>query len=151
MSNDQRPAAPQQAAGTYPQPGYPQGFPVRPPNPSALARKALACGIAAWVVSVLTIVGAVALVLTARAMRDASGLGWIGFVAPMVILPALIVLTVMGFSAGAQGMAYASTPREFTMSKLGKRLSVTHWILLALAFGAEWIREMVNYYMRHPG
>ena len=23
--------------------------------------------------------------------------------------------------------------------------------LLALAFGAEWIREMVNYYMRHPG
>ena len=61
------------------------------------------------VVSVLTIVGAVALVLTARAMRDASGLGWIGFVAPMVILPVLIVLTVMGFSTGAQGMAYAST------------------------------------------
>ena len=79
-----------------------------------------------------------------RAMRDASGLGWIGFVAPMVILPALIVPTIMGSNAGAQGMAYASTPREFTMSKLGKRLSVTHWILLALAFGAEWIREMVN-------
>ena len=88
--------------------------------------------------------GRCCLVLTARAMRDASGLGWIGFVAPMVILPALIVPTIMGSNAGAQGMAYASTPREFTMSKLGKRLSVTHWILLALAFGAEWIREIVN-------
>ena len=144
MSNGQRPVAPPQAAGTYPQPGYPQGFPVRPPNPSALARKALACGIAAWVVSVLTIVGAVALVLTARAMRDASGLGWIGFVAPMVILPVLIVPTVTGSNAGLKGMAYASTPREFTMSKLGKRLSETHWILLVLAFGVECIREMAN-------
>ena len=105
MSNGQRPVAPPQAAGTYPQPGYPQGFPVRPPNPSALARKALACGIAAWVVSVLTIVGAVALVLTARAMRDASGLGWIGFVAPMVILPGLRVMTVIGSSAWARGKA----------------------------------------------
>ena len=56
MSNGQRPVAPPQAAGTYPQPGYPQGVPVRPPNSSALARKALACGIAAWVLSVLTIV-----------------------------------------------------------------------------------------------
>ena len=78
MSNGQRPVAPPQAAGTYPQPGYPQGVPVRPPNPSALARKALAWGIAGWVVSVLTIVGAAALEHTARAMRDASGLGWIG-------------------------------------------------------------------------
>ena len=30
------------------------------------------------------------------------------------------------------------------MSKLGKRLSDTHWILLVLAFGAECIREMAN-------
>ena len=144
MSNGQRPVAPPQAAGTYPQPGYPQGVPVRPPNPSALARKALAWGIAGWVVSVLTIVGAAALEHTARAMRDASGLGWIGFVGPMVILPLLIAPTIMGFSAGLKGMAYASTPREFAMSKLGKRLSVTHWILLGLAFGAECIREMAN-------
>ena len=144
MSNGQRPVAPPQAAGTYPQPGYPQGVPVRPPNPSALARKALAYGIAAWVVSVLTIVGAVALVLTARAMRDASGLGWIGFVAPMVILLVLIVPTIMCSNAGLKGMAYASTPREFAMSKLGKRLSDTHWILLVLAFGVECIREMAN-------
>ena len=141
MSNGQRPVAPPQAAGTYPQPGYPQGVPVRPPNPSALARKALAWGVAAWVASVLTIVGAAALEHTARAMRDASGLGWIGFVAPMVILPLLIVT---GSNAGLKGMAYASTPREFTMSKLGKRLSETHWILLALAFGVECIREMAN-------
>ena len=144
MSNGQRPVAPPQAAGTYPQPGYPQGVPVRPPNPSALARKALAWGIAAWVASVLTIVGAAALVHTARAMRDASGLGWIGFVAPMVILLVLIVPTIMCSNAGLKGMAYASTPREFTMSKLGKRLSDTHWILLVLAFGAECIREMAN-------
>lgn len=144
MSNGQRPVAPPQAAGTYPQPGYPQGVPVRPPNSSALARKALACGIAAWVLSVLTIVGAAAFVHTARAMRDASGLGWIGFVAPMVILLVLIVPTIMCSNAGLKGMAYASTPREFTMSKLGKRLSDTHWILLVLAFGAECIREMAN-------
>lgn len=144
MSNGQRPVAPPQAAGTYPQPGYPQGVPVRPPNPSALARKALAWGVAAWIASVLTIVGAAALEHTARAMRDASGLGWIGFVAPMVILPLLIVPTVTGSNAGLKGMAYASTPREFAMSKLGKRLSETHWILLALAFGVECIREMAN-------
>ena len=109
MSNGQRPVAPPQAAGTYPQPGYPQGFPVRPPNPSALARKALACGIAAWVVSVLTIVGAVALALTASAMGDASGLGTIVFIAQVGILPLLIVLTIMGSNAGLKGMAYAST------------------------------------------
>lgn len=144
MSNGQRPVAPPQAAGTYPQPGYPQGVPVRPTNPSALARKALAWGIAAWVVSVLTIVGAVALALTAPAMGDASGLGTIVFIAQVGILPVLIVLTIMGSNAGLKGMAYASTPREFTMSKLGKRLSATHWILLALAFGAECIREMAN-------
>lgn len=117
---------------------------MRPPNPSVLARKALAWGIAAWVVSVLTIVGAVALALTAPAMGDASGLGTIVFIAQVGILPVLIVLTIMGSNAGLKGMAYASTPREFTMSKLGKRLSVTHWILLALAFGADWIWEVVN-------
>lgn len=144
MSNGQRPVAPPQAAGAYPQPGYPQGVPVSPPNPSALARKALAWGIAAWVVSVLTIVGAVAFALTAPAMGDASGLGTIVFIAQVGIFPVLIVLTIMGSNAGLKGMAYASTPREFTMSKLGKRLSATHWILLALAFGAECIREMAN-------
>ena len=144
MSNGQRPVAPPQAAGTYPQPGYPQGVPVRPPNPSALARKALAWGVAAWVASVLTIVGAVAFALTAPAMRDASGLGTIVFIAQVGIFPVLIVLTIMGSNAGLKGMAYASTPREFTMSKLGKRLSETHWILLVLAFGVECIREMAN-------
>ncbi len=144
MSNGQRPVAPPQAAGAYPQPGYPQGVPVSPPNPSALARKALAWGIAAWVVSVLTIVGAVAFALTAPAMGDASGLGTIVFIAQVGIFPVLIVLTIMGSNAGLKGMAYASTPREFAMSKLGKRLSETHWILLALAFGAECIREMAN-------
>lgn len=144
MSNGQRPVAPPQAAGAYPQPGYPQGVPVSPPNPSALARKALAWGVAAWVVSVLTIVGAVAFALTAPAMGDASGLGTIVFIAQVGILPLLIVLTIMGSNAGLKGMAYASTPREFTMSKLGKRLSETHWILLVLAFGAECIREMAN-------
>lgn len=144
MSNGQRPVAPPQAAGTYPQPGYPQGVPVRPPNPSALARKALACGIAAWVLSVLTIVGAAAFALTAPAMGDASWLGTIVFIAQVGIFPVLIVPTIMCSNAGLKGMAYASTPREFTMSKLGKRLSDTHWILLVLAFGAECIREMAN-------
>jgi hypothetical protein len=62
----------------------------------------------------------------------------------MVILLVLIVPTIMCSNAGLKGMAYASTPREFTMSKLGKRLSDTHWILLVLAFGAECIREMAN-------
>lgn len=109
MSNGQRPVAPPQAAGAYPQPGYPQGVPVSPPNPSSLARKALAWGIAAWVVSVLTIVGAVALALTASAMGDASGLGTIVFIAQVGILPLLIVLTIMGSNAGLKGMAYAST------------------------------------------